>query len=110
MKKMELYDGEVVDVYQTQDIQDNMPHLLRAEQIWHETWIAQGRRDEGSCCGGKGLSVEFVRPRQRYPREINVVSCNWVQGNVSASKSHGPALQYLKDNGINARYNDGWMD
>ena len=42
-------------------------------------------------------------------RTRNVVSCNFVQGNISAYKSHAPALEFLKDNGIDARYNDGWM-
>jgi hypothetical protein len=114
MKKMKVYDGqggeEVIDAYQFKDLEPKLQILRRAEQIWLETWVAQGSIDEGSCCGGKGLEVDFVRPRQRYPRTINVASCNFVQGNIAAYKSHGPALKYLKENGINARYNDGWMD
>ena len=110
MKKMKRYNGEVIDAYQVKDLETQSLILRQAKQIWYETWVAQGSIDEGSCCGGKGLEVYFVQPRQRYPRTRNVVSCDWVQGNLSASRSHGPALEYLKEHGINAWYNDGWMD
>jgi hypothetical protein len=114
MKKMEVYDGQggekVINAYQPKDLEPKLSIFRMAELIWWETWVAQGSIDEGSCCGGKGLEVDFVRPRQRYPRRRNVVGCNFVQGNVAAYKSHGPALEYLKENGIDAKYNDGWMD
>ena len=114
MKALTVFAGqdyeEVINAYEVKDLEPKLPIFRRAEQIWFETWVAQGSIDEGSCCGGKGLEVDFVRPRQRYPRTRNVVSCDFVQGNIAAHKSHGPALQYLKDNGIDARYNDGWMD
>ena len=118
MKKMKVYSGysigearyKVIDVYEVKELEAKMPILREAERIWFDTWVAQGSIDEGSCCGGKGLEVDFVRPRQRYPRTINVARCNFVQGNVAAQKSCEPALKFLKENGINARYNDGWMD
>jgi hypothetical protein len=101
---------EVITAYEFKDLDSKLSILRTAEQIWFDTWVAQGSIDEGSCCGGKGLSVDFVRPRQRYPRTRNVVRCEFVQGNISAYKSHGPALEYLKEHGIYARYNDGRMD
>ena len=114
MKKFTLFAGthweQVVDAYQVKDLQPKLEILRMAEWIWYDTWVAQGSIDEGSVCGGKGLEVVCVRPRERYPRSRNIVSCNFVQGNVAAAKSHGPALEYLKENGINATYNDGWMD
>ena len=114
MKTFTLFAGQdnekVITAYEVNDLNPKLPILHRAEQIWYETWVAQGSIDAGSCCGGKGLEVDFVAPRQRYPRTINIVSCNFVQGNISAYGSHGPALKYLQENGIDARYNDGWMD
>jgi hypothetical protein len=92
------------------DLQQKAHILRKAEQIWFETWVAQGSVDQGSCCGGKGLEASVIKPRQRYPRTRNVVSCNFVQGNISAQNSHGPALEFLRENGIDATYNDGWMD
>ena len=41
---------------------------------------------------------------------VNIVSCSWVQGNISASRSVEPALKYLRSKGIDCNYNDGWMD
>jgi len=114
MKAFTLFAGQddekVVTAYELKELQRKLPIFREAERIWYETWVAQGSIDEGTCCGGKGLEVDFVRPRQRYPRTINVASCNFVQGNIAAQKSYEPALKYLKENGIDARYNDGWMD
>ena len=114
MKTMKVGEGQswerVIEAYEVKDLEPKVFVLRNAEWIWFETWVAQGSIDQGSCCGGKGLEVDFVRPRERYPRTTNVVSCNFVQGNVAAQLSCEPALQYLKEHGINARYNDGWMD
>ena len=114
MKQFTVFAGQdnerVINAYEVKDLEPQLPILRMAAQIWFETWVAQGSIDEGSCCGGKGLEVDFVRPRQRYPRTRNVVSCDFAQGNIAAYKSHGPALKYLKENGIDARYNDGWMN
>ena len=114
MKQFTVFAGqdneEVINAYEVKDLEPQLPILRMAAQIWFETWVAQGSIDEGSCCGGKGLEVDFVRPRQRYPRTRNVVSCDFAQGNIAAYKSHGPALKYLNENGCEDRYNDGWMN
>ena len=39
-----------------------------------------------------------------------VVPCNFVQGNMSAEGTVGPAMEYLKAQGVDCMYNDGWMD
>jgi hypothetical protein len=86
-------------------------HFAKAKEIWYQEWLRLGSPDEGSCCGGKGIELYYLRPRARACRPVNVVSCDWVQGNISASRSVQPALDYLKSVGIeDARYNDGWMD
>jgi len=120
MKKIKVTYGQgteerrnnekVINAYEVKDLEPKLSILRMAGRIWWETWVSQGSIDEGACCVGKGLEVDFVRPRQRYPRTRNVVGCDFVQGNVAAYKSHGPALEYLKENGIDARYNDGGID
>ncbi len=79
-----------------------------AVSIWDEEWKKQGSKDEGTCCGGKGIKLDG----NIY---ANFVNCEIDgpprQGNVSAYQSVGPALKFIKENGYpKAEYYDGWMD
>jgi hypothetical protein len=101
---------ETVTALQAADVA-KLRHVLQAAQdIWYSTWTDQGRKDEGTCCGGKGIEVWYLGPRKRSAEPRRVIPCTWVQGNLSASRSVQPALDYLKANGIEASYDDGWMD
>ncbi len=82
----------------------------QAEDIWYAEWQRQGSKDEGTCCVGKSIEVWYVAPRKRVAMPRKLVRCNWVQGNLSASRSVGPALKFLKEHGIEATYDDGNMD
>jgi len=99
-----------VSAYTDVDITNLRPVFKKAKNIWLKEWEKQGSEDVGSCCGGKGISVWFVRSRCRSAEHVNIISCSWVQGNISASNSVKPALEYLKSMGIDCSYNDGWMD
>jgi hypothetical protein len=101
---------ETVHAYQPADIERLMGVLREAQEIWYAEWVRQGRVDSGTCCGGKGIEVWFLGKRKRSAEPRKVIACSWVQGNLSASCSVQPALDYLKANGIEAEYNDGWMD
>jgi hypothetical protein len=101
---------ETVLAYQPVDLEKLGPELRFAEQLWNEEWIFQGAKDEGSCCGGKGIQVWFCGPRKRTAEPKTIIPAPPVQGNLSAQRSVGPALEYLKEQGIEARYYDGWMD
>ena len=101
---------ETVLAYQSVDLEKLGPELRFAEQLWNEEWIFQGAKDEGSCCGGKGIQVWFCGPRKRTAEPKTIIPAPPVQGNLSAQRSVGPALEYLKEQGIEARYYDGWMD
>ena len=92
------------------DIETKRHLFQKAKDIWYQDWIKQGSTDEGSCCGGKGISIWYVGKRERSAKPANVVSCSWVQGNISASKSVKGALAFLKSHNIDCTYNDGWMD
>ena len=101
---------ETVTAYQREDIAKLRDIIETAEAIWFTEWQNQGSKDEGTCCGGKGIEVWFIAPRKRAAKPSNIVRCGWVQGNISAQRTVKPALDYLKAHGIEARYNDGWMD
>ena len=111
MKTYQFTDSnKTVNCYQKADLEKINGFIKYAEQLWYDEWVKQGCKDEGTCCGGKGIEVWYLGPRKRYADTINIVRCGWVQGNVSAQRSVQPALAYLKECGIECSYNDGWMD
>jgi len=99
-----------VMAYQEDDLKKLKLEIDTAKQIWYDTWQNRGSEDMGSCCGGKGISIPYIRKGKRIAEDINVVQCGWVQGNVSASQAVGKALVYIKQFFPDAVYNDGWMD
>ena len=107
-----FYTGnpDTVLAYQPVDLEKFNAELQAAEQLWNQEWRAQGATDEGSCCGGKGIQVWFCGPRKRTAVLKTIIPAPPVQGNLSAQRSVGPALEYLKEQGIEARYYDGWMN
>lgn len=114
MKKVYPYDDDnetFYVCYQDADIKELNGVLWRAKHLWNEEWYRQGRTDEGTCTGGKGITVDYIGPRKRNPTRETIVPAPGVQGNLSAARSVGPALDYLEKNGvIGAKYYDGWMD
>jgi|GEM_PF-2131500 len=111
MKAVKKYNGEIIQAYQAEDLEKLKLVFAAAKVLWIQQWKDQGALDQGSCCGGKGISVPFIGKGKRNYESINVVSCDFVQGNVSAYESVGGALAFLKEQGVvGASYNDGWMD
>jgi outer membrane cobalamin receptor len=112
MKMMETYtgSGEYVEAYEQQDFAALRHVFTRAASMWMEEWQSQGAKDYGSCTGGKGLQIWTRAPRKRSPNLCTVVHAPPVQGNLAASYSHKPALDYLKQHVTYATYYDGWMD
>jgi len=113
MKKIETYykgSGHFVEAYEKKDLAEISANLNYAENRWYEEWVSQGSKDEGTCCGGKGIQIWYVAPRQRSADRVTFVNSPPCQGNVSAYKSVEPALKYLEDCEIEAFYYDGWMD
>lgn len=109
MKTISVYD-QTISAYQPQDLDQLKAHGEQAARLWFEEWRKQGAADTGTCCGGKSLRVWYLEKRKRVPCELPIACCNWVQGNLAASRSVKPALDYLKEHGIEAEYYDGWMD
>tara|TARA_Y100000310_G_scaffold338688_1_gene429112 strand:- start:19 stop:360 length:342 start_codon:yes stop_codon:yes gene_type:complete len=113
MKLIEAFgkgSGKWVNAYEAKDIDAIRPHLVKAHEIWVWRWIKQGQTDEGSSTGGKGLQIWYRGPRKRSADLKTAVQAPPVQGNLSAARSYEPALKYLKDQGIESEYYDGWMN
>jgi len=102
--------GRDINAYQQADLDKVKPIIDKAQKLWLETWKSQGELDEGSCCGGKCIQVPFLRKRARTIEYLPIVHCNFVQGNVSAQRAVKPVLEYLKNEGLEAVYDDGWMN
>ena len=112
MKTVKNYNGDPITAYQKPDIDELRAKgvLEKAYRLWLNKWREQGSVDHGTCCGGKGIQICYLGPRKRNYDYANIVDCRFVQGNLSAAESVGPALDYLKSKGIECSYNDGWMD
>ena len=111
MKAVKKYNGEMIQAYQAEDLEKLKAVFAAAKALWIQQWREQGALDQGSCCGGKGISVAFIGKGKRNYESINVVSCDFVQGNSSAYQSASAVLAFLKEQGVvGASYNDGWMD
>jgi hypothetical protein len=110
-KMMEIYKGsKLYGVYSYKDAEALMNIGSRAKELWYAEWLEKGKEDIGSCCLGKGLAVYYLEKGFRVPKKKLIANCNWVQGNISASKSKGSAEEYLKALGIEFWYDDGVMD
>jgi len=109
MKTCDLY-GRKIEAYTPTELEALRHHGKVARDLWLREWERQGQEDNGTCCMGKGLNVWFIGKGKRKPEELKITRCDWVQGNLSASRSVKPALDYLKEHGITAIYDDGVMD
>ena len=113
MKLIEAFGkgtGEWVNAYEAKDIDAIRPHLEKAHEIWVAEWIAQGQTDEGSYTLNKGLQIWYRGFRKRSANLITAVKAPPVQGNISAARSYEPAWQYLKVQGIESEYYDGFWN
>ena len=109
MKTIDLY-GEKIEAYTPTEAEALRAHGAIAQNLWFQEWKEQGGQDVGSCCGGKSLRVWYLDKGKRKPIELPIARCGWVQGNLSASRSVKPAIDYLASKGIKANYFDGWLD
>mgnify|MGYP003670769508 CR=1 FL=1 len=85
--KFYMANEDRVSAYTDSDLKELSPILTVAKSMWFNEWMKQGEEEP-----------------------VNIVNCSWVQGNISASRSVEPALEYLRSKGIDCNYNDGWMD
>ena len=113
MKRIEAFykgSGDWVEAYEKADLAEIQQKLSEAKSIWHKEWEAQGSRDDGTCCTGKGIQIWHRAPRKRSAEPLTVVISPPCQGNLASSRSVEPALHHLRFSGIECSYYDGWMD
>ncbi len=97
---------EYTDLYHAVETSDT---LKEAERIMHKEHEANGYDDRGTCVLGAGIEVWVVKPGGRIANPEVVIS-QVAQGNVSSHAAAKPAIEFLREQGINARWNDGRMD
>ena len=114
MKTLPMYyttSGTDVDAYTLPELREGKVYdlLKEAEEIMYDAWRANGREDAGSCVLGAGIEVWHVKPRARIAKPLVVIR-QVAQGNVSSHSASQPAIEFLREQGINARWNDGRLD
>lgn len=73
--------------------------IREAEQIMYVQHESNGGDDYGSCVLGAGIRVDG----QLAIRQVN-------QGNMSSYDAAKPAIEFLRNHGLNAVWDDGVMD
>ena len=104
------WEGKEKLAYQDKDINKLRPLFNKADELWYDEWVKQGEKSYGTCCTGKAITVNYLPPRCKYPRDYKIVHSPPCQGNQSAYDSVKPALDFLKKKGIECSYYDGRMD
>lgn len=83
--------------------------IVLAKNIWFNSWVEDGKKDQGTCCLGKGIILEGGVNWGGYT-SVDIDSPP-VQGNISAYQTSDAAMQFVKANGYpDAVYYDGVMD
>jgi len=109
-KKTVIFDGideKEYTYYTMEDLKELYDVFDQALQVWGVAALEEG--DKGTCVRGAGIKVYMLPKGCRYVRECMVVS-QPVQGNLTLTKTVGPALQLLKNEGIECWYTEGYMD
>lgn len=85
--------------FEYDDRLSNSEYIEKAQKMWYDNWVKLGSKDQGTCVLGAHIdsSVGRINPPP-------------VQGNVSKYESAKVVMDYLDDQGISWRYDDGIMD
>ena len=85
--------------FEYDDRLSNDEYIEKAQKMWYDNWVKLGSKDQGTCVLGAHIdsSVGRINPPP-------------VQGNVSKYESAKVVMDYLDDQGISWRYDDGIMD
>ena len=89
--------------------------IADATEIWRNScklnFALEG--DRGSCVLGAGIYVMATAPRQRKARKhfiIEAIDVAQAQGSLNWERGKDSVLNYLRERGINARYDWGFSD
>lgn len=111
MKNVKDYDGQMIECYQDKDLEKFSKDFEEIQDRWFEIWKARGSKDEGTCCLGVGLRVNYVAPRCRTPKSKLVVNWTWSQGDLEAQRTKDEILELCESYGLTGvSYECGRMD
>ena len=105
-------NGRMVDAYEHADQFPGSTTgslLHRAKQIMHDEHGANGFDDRGTCVLGAGIELWVVKPGDVVAKP-EVIIGQVAQGNLSSHAAAKPAIEFLAEHGVTARWNDGRMD
>jgi hypothetical protein len=101
--------------YKSADLLKMKSVIDTAREMWLEASRKEFQKtgDRGSCIVGDGITVYFIPPKCRKPVEFFIIrssSVAFAQGSLHYEATMQIALDYLKENGVECRYNHGRMD
>lgn len=101
--------------YQDKDIVIYRDVIAKAKELWAEICERNFAEfgDEGSCVIGAGIVVDYCGPRCRTAKDYMIIRAGEVsraQGSLNWEHGKNEVLAFLKQNGVDARYDCGRMD
>ncbi len=109
MRKVRRW-AEWINCYEEKDLAAGTPTgMLFEEAKLMVAEDAKKGRDEGTCVLGAGITVNYVAKGARTPGSYFVTHAPF-QGNVGSYRASQRALEFLKEKGVDARWDDGRMD
>lgn len=116
MRTMKTPSGDPIAVYQIKDIDDLVPLLGKAREMWSARCDAYLKKhgDQGSCVLGAGIAVPYVGHKgKQYAKRIIISawSATNAQGSLVWEESVNDIIAFLEQNGVQGcTYLCGRMD
>ena len=117
MKECEYYKGCKVIAYQETDLNETAFKTVvnDAKNLWKAKCESNFQEcgDVGSCVVGAGIYVYYIGKGKRKADKrmiINAMSVSSCQGSLNWEHGQEEIVSYLKENGIDAKFEYGTMD
>lgn len=117
MKKCEYYTGFEVTAYQEVDVSsEKFKGIVQdAKTLWKAKCESNFQEfgDSGSCVVGAGIYVYYLGKGKRKAEKRMIISASKVsccQGSLNWEHGQEEIVSFLKENGIEAKFEYGQMD
>jgi hypothetical protein len=114
MKKFKYAEiSDEYTAYNDVDIATFGDIIKQASEMWKEKTLEYYHKngDVGTCVLGACIEVYYLGKRCRIPTTRCIIGTPDVaQGSITWEHSVDEVIKYLKENGVEARYNCGFMD
>lgn len=102
-------------IYKTKELEQFKSLIEQAKTMWIDLAQKefQSKGDSGCCVIGAGLEVYVLPPRCKHPQSLQLISFNEVspcQGESAVQNTSKQIVEFLKQHGLETRYNYGRMD